>query len=118
MAAQTAFTIHTDCYVDWLISRPRTSCILHECVTVFGHHKFIPTSTPIMWLAVKQSPCLRNMTSTTKRFSRVSIVRASFAVFGKGVQLISGSPYAETEPNLAKLSKLDLGGRGKDYVYP
>ncbi len=58
------------------------------------------------------------MTSTTKRFSRVSIVRISFAAFGKGVQLICGSPYAETEPNLAKLPKLDLGDKGEDIVYP
>ncbi len=39
-----------------------------------------------------------DLTYTTRQGSRVSCVaQTGFAAFGKGVQLISGSPYAETE---------------------
>ncbi len=39
-----------------------------------------------------------NLTYTTRQGSRVSCVaQTGFAAFVKGVQLISGSPYAETE---------------------
>ncbi len=39
-----------------------------------------------------------DLTYTTRQGSRVSCVaQVGFAAFGKGVQLISGSPYAETE---------------------
>ncbi len=39
-----------------------------------------------------------DLTYTTRQDSRVSCVaQTGFAAFGKGVQLISGSPYAETE---------------------
>ncbi len=41
---------------------------------------------------------------TRTQGSRVScLAQTGFAAFGKGVQLISGSPYAETE-QLARLS--------------
>ncbi len=39
-----------------------------------------------------------DLTYTTRQSSRVSCVaQTGFAAFGKGVQLISGSPYSETE---------------------
>ncbi len=39
-----------------------------------------------------------NLTYTTWQSSRVScLAQTVFAAFGKGVQLISGSPYAEIE---------------------
>ncbi len=39
-----------------------------------------------------------NLTYTTRQGRRVScLAQTGFAAFGKGVQLISGSPYAETE---------------------
>ncbi len=39
-----------------------------------------------------------NLTYTTEEGSRVSCLAQAFsAAFGKGMQLISGSPYAETE---------------------
>ncbi len=39
---------------------------------------------------------LWNLTFATKQGSRVSwLAQKGFAAFGKGVQLISGSPYAE-----------------------
>ncbi len=39
-----------------------------------------------------------DLTYTTRQGSRVSCVaQTGFAAFGKGVQLISGSPNAETE---------------------
>ncbi len=39
-----------------------------------------------------------NLTYTTRQGRRVScLAQTCFAAFGKGVQLISGSPYAETE---------------------
>ncbi len=47
----------------------------------------------------------RDFTYTTRQGSRVScLAQVGFAAFGKGVQLISGSPYAETE----QLSRLTL----------
>ncbi len=63
--------------------------------------------------------------------SRVScLAQTGFAAFGKGVQLISGSPYAQTEQifliNLAKRytchlmmisNSLELGGCGEDVAY-
>ncbi len=40
----------------------------------------------------------QNLKHTTKQGSRVSwLAQTGFAAFGKGVQLISGSPYDETE---------------------
>ncbi len=45
-----------------------------------------------------------DLTYTTRQGSRVSCVaQTGFAAFGKGVQLISGSPYAETK----ELSRLN-----------
>ncbi len=75
-----------------------------------------------------------NLACTTRQGSRVScLAQTGFAAFGKGVQLISGSPYAETELfrtfpiNLAKRytchlmmisNSLELGGCGEDVAYP
>ncbi len=74
----------------------------------------------------------RDLTYTTRQGSRVScLAQTAFAAFGKGVQLISGSSYAETEQlseiNLAKRytchlmmisNSLDLGGCGKTLLTP
>ncbi len=69
------------------------------------------------------------MTYTTKQGSRGSwLAQTGFAAFGKGVQLIGGSPYAETEqlsrltttseigsqPLLASPSSNVLLGRGAE----
>ncbi len=49
-----------------------------------------------------------NLAYTTRLGTRVScLAQTGFAAFGKGVQLISGSPYAETE-QLSRLTDISL----------
>ncbi len=74
---------------------------------------------------------ISNLTYTTNQGSRVSwLAQVEFAAFGKGVQLISGFPFVETEhipewprqvlyfpPTEGKRLNLDLGGRGEDKAF-
>ncbi len=54
--------------------------------------------TLVIKLSVYHLHKMWNLTFTTKQGSRVSwLAQMGFTAFGKGVQLISGSPYDETE---------------------
>ncbi len=53
------------------------------------------TATTLTWIMSKTN---WNLAYTTRQGSRVScLAQTGFAAFGKGVQLVSGSPYAEIE---------------------
>ncbi len=73
------------------------------------HFSILHCSQPLLliflghvWLELTYTN--RDLTYTTRQDSRFScLAQTGFAAFGKGVQLISWSPYAETEQiNFAK----------------
>ncbi len=67
---------------------------------LFNSHMYSETPTEVIELLLKSY--------ATKKDSRVScLAKTSFNVFGKGVQLVSWSSYAETE-HIAQLTSLGL----------